>query len=55
MFCFGSVLIWAIMRGVLPNSATGCTLFGIASSVVLIRTGKGYLDYLDALLPAKSN
>ncbi|XP_026474544.1 uncharacterized protein LOC113378230 [Ctenocephalides felis] len=49
LFTFGSVLLWAIIRGALPdqsNAAAGVTL-GIASSLGLTKLGMSYLEEID--------
>jgi hypothetical protein len=50
MFTFGSVLLWAVLRSVLPHNVTLCSLIGISSGVTLIRVGQNYLDFVDSQL-----
>ncbi|PNF30593.1 hypothetical protein B7P43_G06133 [Cryptotermes secundus] len=50
MFTFGSVLLWAVLRSVLPHNVTLCSLIGLSSGVTLIRVGQNYLDFVDSQL-----
>ncbi|XP_046392891.1 uncharacterized protein LOC124160843 [Ischnura elegans] len=49
VFSFGSVLLWAVIRSLLPEQNCVCTILGLSSSVALIGIGTKYLDYLDAV------
>lgn len=48
LFTFGSVLLWAIIKGALreQSNAAGITL-GIASSIGLTKLGMCYLEEID--------
>lgn len=50
MFTFGSVLLWAVLRSILPQNVTLCSLIGLSSGVTLIRVGQNYLDFVDSQL-----
>ncbi|KAG8229253.1 hypothetical protein J437_LFUL007177 [Ladona fulva] len=47
VFSFGSVLLWAVIRSLIPDRASLCTVLGLSSSVALLGIGKKYLDYID--------
>lgn len=47
MFNFSSVLIWAILRSVLPENVALCSAAGLASSYVLVEGAKNYLKFVD--------
>ncbi|KAF7271032.1 uncharacterized protein LOC143198843 [Rhynchophorus ferrugineus] len=53
-FSLGSVLIWAIIRSVVPENVALCTAFGVGSGLALIKVGKSYLEVVDNLAPKKS-
>jgi len=50
MFTFGSVLLWAVLRSVLPQNMVVCSLIGISSGITLIRVGQNYLHFVDSQL-----
>lgn len=50
MFSLGSVLIWAILRSVVPQNVGLCTVCGIGSGFALIKIGRDYTDHLDSLV-----
>lgn len=47
MFSFSSVLLWAILRSVLPENVAVCSAAGLASSYVLVQGATKYLVYVD--------
>ncbi|XP_071439895.1 uncharacterized protein [Hetaerina americana] len=49
VFSFGSVLLWAVIRSLLPEQNCVCTILGLTSSVALIGVGTKYLDYIDSV------
>lgn len=48
LYCFGSVLIWAIGRSVLPRNLVLCTVAGIGSGLVITKLGRDYLSLVDS-------
>lgn len=49
-FSLGSVLIWAILRSVVPQNVALCTACGIGSGVALIKIGRDYVEHADSLV-----
>jgi len=50
LFTFGSVLVWAVLRSVLPHNTVVCSLIGVSSGIVLIQVGLNYLEFVDSQL-----
>ncbi|ENN70944.1 uncharacterized protein LOC109544841 [Dendroctonus ponderosae] len=53
-FSLGSVLIWAIIRSVVPQNVALCTACGIGSGLALIKIGTSYANSVDSLVPKAS-
>lgn len=53
-FSLGSVLIWAIIRSVVPQNVALCTVAGVGSGLALIKIGKSYINTVDSLVVKKS-
>ncbi|XP_066254678.1 uncharacterized protein [Euwallacea similis] len=53
-FSLGSVLIWAIIRSVVPQNVALCTVCGIGSGLALIKIAKSYSNSVDSLVAKKS-
>ncbi|XP_044764343.1 uncharacterized protein LOC123320915 [Coccinella septempunctata] len=49
-FSLGSVLIWAILRSVIPKNIPLCTICGLGTSLAMIKIGSGYAKHLDTLV-----
>ena len=49
-FNFGSVLIWASVKSLLPENTSLRVLVGIASSAAFLYLGKEYLDHVDRII-----
>lgn len=49
----GSVLVWAILRSVVPSNPTLCTLVGIGSGLAFIKVGSSYMNFVDGQIPKK--
>ncbi|EFA00618.1 uncharacterized protein LOC663525 [Tribolium castaneum] len=49
-FSLGSVLIWAILRSVVPENVPLCTICGVGSGLAMIKLGRGYVDHVDSLV-----
>lgn len=53
-FSLGSVLIWAIIRNVVPQNIFLCTAAGVGSGLALMKIARSYVRHVDALAkPAK--
>lgn len=53
LMTFGSVLIWAILRNMIPSNPTFCTIFGIGSGLTFIKIGSSYFDFVDGQIQKK--
>lgn len=49
-FSLGSVLIWAILRSVIPQNVALCTVAGLGSGLALMKVGCSYVDHIDSLV-----
>uniref|UniRef100_A0A915JVU6 Uncharacterized protein n=1 Tax=Romanomermis culicivorax TaxID=13658 RepID=A0A915JVU6_ROMCU len=47
LFNFGSVLLWAVMKVILPPDTLIRTTFGVLTSVCLLGIGKEYLAFIE--------
>lgn len=47
VFSFSSILLWAVLRSILPENAVVVSVAGVASSYVLVQGATKYLDYVD--------
>jgi hypothetical protein len=48
LFSFGSVLMWAFLKNVLPKNNGICTFVGLSSGFVIVRLATDYLNEVDA-------
>jgi hypothetical protein len=48
VFNFGSVLMWATTKSLMPENSAVRVLFGLVSGVGMILMGKEYLAYVDS-------
>lgn len=48
LFTFGSVLLWAVIRNILPDNKYLAVAAGLASGVTLTAVGKEYLEFIDS-------
>lgn len=53
LLSFGSVLMWAVLRSIVPPNPTLCTLVGIGSGLLIIKVGSSYMDYIDNQIAKK--
>lgn len=53
LLTFGSVLMWAVLRSIVPPNPTLCTLVGIGSGLVVIKVGSNYMDFVDNQIAKK--
>ncbi|XP_011505382.1 PREDICTED: uncharacterized protein LOC105368143 [Ceratosolen solmsi marchali] len=53
LLSFGSVLIWSVLRSVIPSNSTLFTITGIGSSLSFITIGQKYLTHVDKLTKDK--
>ena len=52
LFNMGSVLSWAILRSLLPNSSSVAIVTGLISGFALTGCGVAYLSYNDKFIKA---
>nr|CAH7721210.1 unnamed protein product [Callosobruchus chinensis] len=52
-FSLGSVLIWAIVRSLVPQNVALCSVCGIGSGLAMIKIARSYTDHVDSLVPKK--
>jgi hypothetical protein len=50
MFNFGSILLWAVTKVLLPDNTLIRTLFSLCTSAGLIIVGKNYIEYIDSIV-----
>ncbi|KAK7864605.1 hypothetical protein R5R35_003195 [Gryllus longicercus] len=55
MFTFGSVLIWAVMRSVVPENAFVGSAIGLLSAAGLVKCGSSYCNAIDQQVPSLDN
>ena len=55
VFSFGSILIWATVRIVLPSSNAVRALFGVTSGIALLEVARRYLAFVDSSVCAGSD
>ncbi|KAL3276129.1 hypothetical protein HHI36_020848 [Cryptolaemus montrouzieri] len=48
-FSLGSVLIWAILRSVIPQNVPLCTVCGLGTSLALMKIARNYTEHVDTL------
>ncbi|XP_076317837.1 uncharacterized protein LOC143229410 [Tachypleus tridentatus] len=48
LFNFGSVLLWAVTKTLLPENVMVRTAFAVSTSLCMLTIGKEYLDYVDS-------
>lgn len=53
LFNFGSVLIWAVTKTILPPDSIVRAAFGILTSLCALGIGKEYLGYIDEISSSK--
>ncbi|XP_076754694.1 uncharacterized protein LOC143425625 [Xylocopa sonorina] len=53
LLSFGSVLVWAVLRSIVPPNPTLCTLVGIGSGLAFIKVGSSYLNFVDGQIEKK--
>ncbi|XP_076619178.1 uncharacterized protein LOC143340765 [Colletes latitarsis] len=53
LLSFGSVLVWAVLRSVVPPNPTVCTIAGIGSGLAFIKVGSSYLNFVDEQVQKK--
>ncbi|XP_008557660.1 uncharacterized protein LOC103578365 [Microplitis demolitor] len=50
---FGSVLLWAVVRSIVPPNPAACTIAGIGAGVAVIKAGHSYLEFVDSQVAKK--
>jgi len=54
MVTMGSVLLWAMLKAVMPENPALRTAVAVGSSVVLLKTGAAYIEAVDNLVEKSS-
>ncbi|KAK4872782.1 hypothetical protein RN001_014811 [Aquatica leii] len=49
-FSLGSVLIWAILRSIVPQNVALCTIAGLGSGCALMKIARNYTEHVDSLV-----
>ncbi|KAG5877904.1 hypothetical protein JTB14_011620 [Gonioctena quinquepunctata] len=52
-FSLGSVLIWAIVRSLVPQNVAICSACGIFSGMAMIKIARSYVEHVDSLTSKK--
>lgn len=55
LFCFGSVLVWAIVKSSIPNNVALATTIGLGSGYAIARLSYDYLSHVDSLATGKKS
>ena len=53
LLSLGSVLLWAVIRSIVPPSPVCCTLAGIGTGVAFLKVGSSYLEFVDGQIAKK--
>jgi len=48
VFTFSSILLWAILRSLLPDNKAVGSIVGLASCAVLVKSGQSYVSLIDS-------
>ena len=54
MVTLGSLLLWAMIRVLVPDNAAARTVIAVGSSIVLLKIGNGYLQVIDSTVAKKA-
>ncbi|XP_034934321.1 uncharacterized protein [Chelonus insularis] len=50
---FGSVLVWAVVRSIIPPNPALCTIAGVGTGLLAIKAGHSYLQFVDSQIAKK--
>lgn len=53
LLSLGSVLLWAVVRSIIPPSPAICTVAGVSSGLALLKIGSNYLEFVDGQIVKK--
>ncbi|XP_063987745.1 uncharacterized protein LOC135167941 [Diachasmimorpha longicaudata] len=53
LLSFGSVLVWAVLRSIIPPNATVSTIAGLGTGLAAIKIGHSYLEFVDSQVVKK--
>ncbi|XP_031826813.1 uncharacterized protein LOC116424485 [Nomia melanderi] len=53
LLSFGSVLVWAVLRSIVPPNPALCITAGIGSGLAFIKVGSSYLAFVDEQIQKK--
>lgn len=54
MVTFGSLLLWAMAKALVPDNSVARTAAAVGSSIILLKTGIAYAGALDAAVTKAS-
>ncbi|KAJ8915853.1 hypothetical protein NQ315_004667 [Exocentrus adspersus] len=52
-FSLGSVLIWAIVRSLVPQNVALCSICGVGSGLAMLKIATSYAEHADSLVAKK--
>lgn len=53
LLSFGSVLLWAVLRAIIPPNPALCTIAGVGSGLALMKVSSSYLQFVDEQIVKK--
>ncbi|XP_032673937.1 uncharacterized protein LOC116845401 [Odontomachus brunneus] len=53
LLSFGSVLIWAVLRAIIPPNPALCTVAGVGTGLTLMKVSSSYLQFVDGQIAKK--
>lgn len=53
LLSFGSVLLWAVLRSIIPPNPALCTIAGVGSGLALMKVTTCYLEFVDGQIVKK--
>ncbi|XP_011629890.1 uncharacterized protein LOC105422279 [Pogonomyrmex barbatus] len=53
LLSLGSVLLWAVLRSIVPPSPVCCTIAGVGTGVAFLKVGSSYLEFVDGQIAKK--
>ncbi|XP_014473190.1 PREDICTED: uncharacterized protein LOC106743651 isoform X2 [Dinoponera quadriceps] len=53
LLSFGSVLLWAVLRAIIPPNPALCTIAGVSSGLALMKVSASYLQFVDGQIVKK--
>ncbi|EZA59145.1 hypothetical protein X777_15786 [Ooceraea biroi] len=53
LLSFGSVLVWAVLRSIVPPNPVLCTIAGVGTGVAFLKIGTSYIEFVDGQIAKK--